>query len=90
MQLTPQLLQSSVLQSSLLHDQTSSETSSSPFSIMSSEKKQQTSSWPGPGAAPATMHADILQTSNPALPGLTSNTTSTLQFYPDNQGPLSL
>lgn len=43
MQLTPQLLQSSVLQSSPLHDQTSSETSSSPFSIMSSEKKQQTS-----------------------------------------------
>ena len=84
MQLTPQLLQSSVLQSSPLHDQTSSETPSSPFSIMSSKKKQQTSSWPGPGAAPAIMHADVLQTSNPAPLGPTSNTTSTPQFYSDN------
>ncbi|KAL9715558.1 hypothetical protein Ac2012v2_002218 [Leucoagaricus gongylophorus] len=90
MQLTPQLLQSSVSQSSPSHGQTSSETPSSPFSIMSSEKKRQTSSRPGPGAAPATMHADVLQTSNPAPPGPTSNTTSTPQFHPDNQGPLPL
>jgi len=90
MQLTPQLLQSSVSQSSPSHGQTSSETPSSPFSIMSSEKKRQTSSRPGPGAAPATMRADVLQTSNPAPPGPTSNTTSTPQFHPDNQGPLPL
>lgn len=86
-----QSLQTSGLQSSPLHGRPSSATSCSSYTSDSTDfdEGQRTSSRLGPGAVPATSHADVLPTSNTAPPGPTSNTAGTPQFRPDNQGPLS-